>query len=81
MFNSIVFHVMLYLRGLLKFFFRFVGGAASFGVLASFLFGTGNTGTTFALLLVSVAMFFVGWYYDVILLRLNPHPDIALILE
>ncbi|HBE94480.1 MAG TPA: hypothetical protein DDW80_03380 [Desulfovibrio sp.] len=80
LFKSILFFPMLFLRGFLMLGLRLLGGIFMISAIIMFLF-KGNTKMAWTALGFSFASFLVGWFYDGILIRLNPDPNRVLILD
>lgn len=86
--KSLLFYPMMFLRGVLQWGLRLVSGLcliAGIGLLIGvygFDLGQGDMDSApWMALGVGFVLFMIGWFYDVILLRLNPHPDKVLFLD
>lgn len=80
--KCLVFYPMLFLRGILQLGLRFIGGILFFGaILLYFIAPGGSREQAWISMGFSFVLFLVGWFYDVILIKLNPNPDVMLILN
>lgn len=85
--KSLIFYPMIFLRGLFQMVFRFVLGLMLFSTIIMFIgkYGFDAENMSWHLpwtcLAFSFAVFMIGWFYDIILLKLNPDPETVLILD
>lgn len=80
--KSMLFYPMMFLRGILQLGLRFLGGILFLGSIMMFIMlPEGEKYKGFAALGGAFVFFMIGWFYDIILLKLNPHPDTVLILK
>ena len=85
--KSLLFYPMMFLRGILKWGLKFLTGLFLILGIATLIavygFDTEKLQWFFpwTMLGSSFIIFLISWFYDIILLKINPHPDITLFLD
>jgi len=86
-FKSLIFYPMMFLRGILQWGLRLVAGLFLIGAIVMFMALYGFDAESlewfipWIILGWSFVFFLTSWFYDMILLKLNPNPDVVLFLN
>ncbi|MCJ2164884.1 MULTISPECIES: hypothetical protein [unclassified Pseudodesulfovibrio] len=84
--KSMLFFPMMFLRGILQWILRLFAGLSLLGGIGMLIAVYGFDAKLqwyipWIILGWSFVFFLVSWFYDIILLKLNPHPDTVLFLD
>ena len=85
-FKSILFFPLMFLRGILQWVLRLFAGLMLLGGIGMLIAVYGFDAKLqwyipWIILGWAFAFFLLGWFYDIILLKLNPHPETVLFLD
>ena len=75
--KALLFYPMMFLRPFLKLTLRLLGFLMVIGFVGALLFGEG--GISLIYLAYGFVLFLVGWFYDTLLLRLNPENTVLVL--
>lgn len=85
--KAMIFFPMMFLRGILQWVLRLFAGLSLLGaigmLIAVYGFDAENLQWYIPWIILgwSFVFFLVSWFYDIILLKLNPNPDTVLFLD
>ena len=78
--KALLFYPLMFLRPLLKIVLRLVGGLYTFGAIAFLFVDKDGAGWVSAMSLAfAFVIFLAGWFYDNLLLKLNPEGNVLIL--